>query len=189
MGHCYEFALDIVPGCEHAMTVSDSGGVCECPTCDAVCGGRFEGCASVLERPGYVPMHAPRRAVGRTLSHQVLAQPSSAPRDTEAAAEADEDVLDLIALRDQTRSVGVPARQEFATRVMRRSDVASLDDVLTDIRSDFARATAQHSDAVDHITKAIDQLALQLEMNRATLRAVVEGLDRLARRVSRLDSE
>jgi hypothetical protein len=166
------------------MTVSDSGGVCECPTCDAVFGGRFEGCASVIERPGYAPVHTPRGAVERTLPGKVVPQPSSSARDTDSA---DDDALDLIALRDQTRWGDVPARHELATRVMRRSEIAALNDALADIRSDLARATAQHSHAIDHVMKAIDQLALQREADRATLRSVVKGIDRLARRVSRLD--
>ena len=208
MGHCYEFALDIVPGCGHAMTVSDSGGICECTTCGAVCGGRFEGCAAVLERPGYVPVNAPRWAIERTFSRQATSPPASAAHDTDAT---DDEVLDLIALRDQARRVadsaiddasrdlrlalegatsGIVARvrNELETHVIARSDTADLDDLLADIRSDLARATAQQTDTVDHIMKAIEQLALQGEADRVTLRAVVEGLDRLARRVSRLHS-
>jgi hypothetical protein len=63
MGHCYEFAVSITAGCGHAMTVSATGGVCECPICGARCEGRFDACESILRRPGYVPAFAPAWAV------------------------------------------------------------------------------------------------------------------------------
>ena len=66
MGQCYEFGVAIHAGCGHAMRVGGAGGQCECPTCGAVCLGRFGGCAGILERPGYVPVTAPRWAVDLT---------------------------------------------------------------------------------------------------------------------------
>ncbi len=169
----------------------------------------------MLERPGYVPVNAPRWAAERTSSTQVLSPSSSAPQgaegDTETDADAEEDVFDLIALRDQTRRAvnstindaeprlrlaldgatsGVVAsvRNELETHMPGRSEAPELDHLLAEIRSDLGRATAENSDTIDHMMKAIDQLALQLEADRATSRAGVEGLDRLARRVSRLHS-
>ncbi len=66
MGRCYEFSVDIVGGCGHAMVVSAAGGECECPTCGARCRGRFPACAGILAQPGYVPAIAPAWAVQRT---------------------------------------------------------------------------------------------------------------------------
>lgn len=61
MGRCYEFGVVVGAGCEQPMVVTAEGGACACPDCGTVCRGRFDGCASVLARPGYSPLGAPAR--------------------------------------------------------------------------------------------------------------------------------
>lgn len=45
MGWCAEFGPRIDPTCEHAMI--PGRGACSCPTCGAVCKGKFSGCSDV----------------------------------------------------------------------------------------------------------------------------------------------
>lgn len=63
MGRCYEFAVAINGGCEHAMVVTPEGGACECPSCGAHCTGKFGGCEAIVAVPGRVPPHLPDSAV------------------------------------------------------------------------------------------------------------------------------
>lgn len=48
MGWCHEFGSQIREGCGHPMTAGDAS--CACPTCGAVCTGRFSACSAVWER-------------------------------------------------------------------------------------------------------------------------------------------
>ena len=88
MGRCYEFGVVITEGCDHTMTVPDEGGRCVCNSCGADCLGRFNGCASIISRPGYVPLLAPASArehapeppaEAETPAAAVAAVPSAAP--------------------------------------------------------------------------------------------------------------
>ena len=62
MGRCYEFGVVIAEGCDHVMVVPAEGGKCVCSGCGTDCLGRFNGCASIISQPGYVPLLAPESA-------------------------------------------------------------------------------------------------------------------------------
>ena len=214
MGRCYEFAAEIEAGCDHAMRVSDEGGACECPSCGARCEGRFDLCASVLERPGYVPANAPGWAAERTVPvHWAGVTQSARMRRTLDP----EPVIDLTASHDPTfgsTAIGDAAHDlrtslkgataDVITRVcaelepeLARDTIAKLNDdhrapvtelarVADVVRPEIQRMIAQQLASMERLAAEVDRLAEQADADRRTLRAVVEGLDRLAKQIGRL---
>ena len=212
MGHCYDFAVEIVEGCDHAMTVSDAGGLCECPTCGARCGGRFEACGQILEQPGYAPATAPQWAIDRSAPPQGR-HPAQSPRRT---SQANAQLIDLVELADNAPTmVGDDARDPNAalqrTASAARAGVHDDPEAKTtpgadarpdwdgsDLRSQFEAvadelrqalesATKQQLAAVEGLIDTIDQLVEAAEADRRTLHSVIEGLDRVARRIAKFD--
>lgn len=192
MGYCYEFALDIVSGCGHAMTVAPEGGRCECLTCGARCPGRFNGCAPVLEQPGYIPLTAPAWARERTHPEQPVTWHTNGD-------ESGEQVIDLISLRHETRELQTLTRDlrttvdraanataqtatQTTTDTVNRADLARL---FNGIHHEIDLATRRQAAAIDRLVDAVDRLTEQAEADRNMLRSVVEGLARLNRRVGR----
>jgi hypothetical protein len=219
VGHCYEFGVDIVLGCGHAMTVSSDGGVCECPTCGAGCDGKFEACAQVLEQPGYVPVTAPRWAVERRAPEEPAPTRSRLHGSTLEAGPVDVSVIDLTKLRDETRTLvdttlgdvaqnlsvslqgatsGVIARvrSEIETELASLADTqlrrdsrdlrVDIEGMAEEIRGELERSTKHQLAAVERLADTVQHLVEQAEADHVALRSVIEGLERLARRVIQL---
>lgn len=108
MGRCYEFGVVITEGCDHAMVVPAEGGKCVCSGCGADCLGRFNGCASIISQPGYVPLLAPASAL-------VLRPEVAEQRPTTAGTEEQTTARPTIDVTPPSTMPAVPDSTEFPT--------------------------------------------------------------------------
>jgi hypothetical protein len=100
VGLCTEFGPRIQPGCDHPMVAE--GNACACPSCGAVCTGRFNGCAQVWARG---PVQLALRSGSET---HIVTNGTSPPTDAGNGAKAS----------DQRR----PASVDVASVAVVRSD-------------------------------------------------------------------
>ena len=184
MGQCYEFGVAIHAGCGHAMRVGPTGGQCECPTCGAVCQGRFEGCVGILEQPGYIPVTAPQWAVD--LTEAPPPTPTLPPR---ARLAGNDDHAPDDAGTDASVPSDVRAELDAAKAELRDVIRSSLAQIETDPHS------AAFADAVERAqTRLVDSLRTQMIQSlQPTITDVRDGLlsatDSLRRELSDRDKE
>jgi hypothetical protein len=175
VGRCYEFAAVIVDGCEHAMRVDSGGGACVCPTCEAHCTGRFAGCASILEQPGFVPQGAPDWAVQCLPAPQPSDRPHGSGHRSAAAVP-----------KDATADLEAIVRAELGSTSNELRELVSR--AFADARSgdrEQAALSASVEDALDHAQARLgDALIAQLqqalrpmmEQHRAQVLDAIEAL-------------
>ncbi len=215
MGRCYEFASHIVDGCDHAMTVNLDGSACECPSCGAHCTGRYDGCASILAQPGFVPVSAPQWAIERRtrpaapLDEPRVAMLRDAPvsnparRDNGVSDVQREDVLAVIAdlRREIADLAGSVASTGLADQVAERTAQetsraidARMRELRTDLtwsvdeaRRDLDDASKRQLAALDTLTTGLAEATQQAGTNQRALRAMVEGLTRVASRLNKIE--
>ena len=87
MGRCYEFGVVIAEGCDHVMVVPAEGGKCVCSGCGTECLGRFNGCASIISQPGYVPLLAPKPSAASRARAAPALRPIAEPAPAHAHVE------------------------------------------------------------------------------------------------------
>jgi hypothetical protein len=208
MGQCYEFGVAIHEGCGHAMRVSDDGGACVCPTCGAYCEGRFAACGPILDRPGYVPVTAPRWAVECT--ERPEPEPTLLPArqpTANARVAADDEALprvgaELDAIRGELRALvesavaeAVEHAQAQLVDMLRAQRVQGSGPAFTELRNDILgvidamrREVADHAkeldDTGDRLSASYTQLVTDYQEDRAATRSMI---DELATRVHRLE--
>lgn len=191
MGRCYEFGVDVVASCGHAMVVSASGGQCECPTCGARCGGRFAACAGILARPGYTPAIAPPWAVQRT-APPVPVPLLSRPVRPSLRADAGSDTLapldPYVQIRDEAREIVDDAVGDAvqdlrtalhgATTGLRGRIEAAIDAAEADRdRGAGSGAADELATALQHLAEGLDGVA---DRQAAVEERLTEVLERLA---------
>jgi hypothetical protein len=173
VGHCYEFAVEIDPECEHAMVVAGDGSACECPTCGARCTGRFDACSAVLLRPGYVPVTAPewaRESARAPKSWHVDGPHAEGTngdgRHEDASSDLDPVQWDTRELQTLTRELhdtvtrtvheGVETMTRVANDAADRSDLHRFFD---DIRNELDLVTRRQHDAIQSLRHEIDLIS------------------------------
>ena len=205
MGHCYEFGVTIKDGCGHAMRVPTKTGACVCPTCNARCEGRFEACARIVSKKGYVPATAPKWAIDCTEPPKIKAPP---PRRTMVAAPVvaadstpSSDDAGLLRPELDTAKAVADAVEQAQTRLidalraellqsLQPSIAALREELLTsvdEVRRELADRDKELVSAYDRLSASFSQLAEGAGVDRGTDKAVVEGLARVARRVGRIE--
>lgn len=154
MGRCYEFGVLIGEGCEHAMVVPESGGRCQCATCGAACTGKFAACASIIDRPGYVPATAPTWAVAVGTPG-----PAPAPSSPPAAGPAPR-----------------PSSPDPAVGTVAGALVEAVAERLAEIDAELGAR-------IDTLSKAVDELRRQSAQEAASLQAAITNLAELVSRL------
>lgn len=183
MGRCYEFGVGINDSCEHAMSVTLTGGACECTVCGAHCPGRFAGCAQVVDKPGHVPALAPSWA--RSGDAAGPPRPElSRPLGPGAWAPAPL----LTGGNGDPRPIGgveaeLAAIRELVEKLLERPDGADL----LSFGTGLAARDAELSEAFDRFVEGQRRLSTEMRDTRDTQIQLADLLGRVDRRLATLE--